>query len=169
MTKQGHQSTRCFLALILLTLYICGCGQSQEHKIPSEVSDNFIGQDSNLSDFPPVGGGATPTSTDTEEFVNDNIFNPSSRVDLRLPGYSYFQGIVQAETHLLVTGQIRIVGGILGAGDGSTTSTPGTVTLYRGAMVTSNPEAFLGAGTSLTNGPAGITTRISKWEEIPTP
>lgn len=149
-------STAGAVALLLLNI---GC--STPDNIASEV----------VADATPGGRSITISSTGyspvaSPNEVVDSIVRDggSGRVDPRIPNYSYFQGIVQAHNHIIVAGQVRIVGGILGADD-----TDATVSLYRGAMVTSNPDAFLGAGARLSGGEDGVRTRIDDLEEIPSP
>lgn len=98
------------------------------------------------------------------EFVVRLLGRASNRRDVRLPGYSYFQGLIHSENHVTVAGQVRIVGGLLG-----TDRDFATANLYGGAMVTTNAHAFTGAGDSLKGGPAGMKTRIRNWKEIPNP
>ena len=84
--------------------------------------------------------------------------------DVRLPGYSYFRGLIETRRHITISGQVRIVGGVLGV-DGASA----VASLYDGAMLTTNPRAFVGAGNLLTGGPAGVKTRIRRWKEIKNP
>lgn len=94
------------------------------------------------------------------EWINQVLFGGAARTDPRLPNYSYLQGLLQAEEHIIVSGQVRIVGGVVGADTG-------VVALYAGAMLTANPYAYTGAENALTGGPNGIKTRIGRWREIP--
>ena len=105
--------------------------------------------------------------TDTMQgglYIKQLLGGGSNRFDPRLPGYSYFQGLVQANHHIPVAGQVRIVGGVRGA-DG----TNSVVSLYNGAMITTNAHSFVGAGKALTGGPDGMRMRIRKMEEVPIP
>lgn len=86
----------------------------------------------------------------------------SNRMDVKLPGYSYFQGLIHSDNHVTIAGQVRVVGGVLG-----TDRSYATANLYSGAMVTTNAHAFTGAGDSLKGGPAGMKTRIRNWKEVP--
>ena len=99
-----------------------------------------------------------------EQYIAQLLGAGGSRFDPRLPGYSYFQGLVQAENHVTIAGQVRVIGGVAGADDADA-----TVNFYGGAMVTTNPHAYLGAGDSLTGGPAGMLTRIKTLEEVANP
>lgn len=96
-------------------------------------------------------------------YVKQLFSGKSNRRDPRLPGYSYFQGLIQANNHITVAGQVRIVGGLLGADGGDS-----VVSLYNGAMITTNAHSFVGAD-ALSGGPDGVRTRVRKLEEIPTP
>lgn len=131
-----------------------GCGGSDTYS--DEVYAEF--QD---SDFTIEAGGYTDPVTG-DSYIAHLLGGASNRTDLRLPGYTYFQGIIQADKHLTVAGQVRIVGALLGAD-------AGTCSLYNGAMITTNAHALIGAGEALNGMPEGIRTRIRTWEEIPAP
>jgi hypothetical protein len=109
-------------------------------------------------------GPALASPSDRNEIIDAALHQAPGRVDLRLPNYSYFQGLIQVENHLVLAGQVRVVGGVLGGVAGGS---GGVSALYSGAMVTANPGAFEDAGDSLKGGPAGVKTRVRKWEEIP--
>lgn len=144
----------------LTLLVVAGCGGSSNN-VASEVVDDAVASGRTLT----ISSSGYSQVVSPDELVDSIVRGGGSgRVDPRLPGYSYFQGIVQAKNHILLAGQVRVVGGVLGADEPDA-----TVSLYRGAMITSNPDAFLGAGASLTGGPDGIRTRISSLEEIPSP
>jgi hypothetical protein len=99
-----------------------------------------------------------------DTYVGQLLGDASNRLDPRLPGYSYFQGLIQANNHITVAGQVRVIGGILGAD-----RSEATTSLYNGAMITTNAHAFVGAGDALVDGPPGMRTRIRHMEEIPPP
>lgn len=99
-----------------------------------------------------------------EDYISKLLGDGGSRFDPRLPGYSYFQGVIQAENHVTIAGQVRVVGAVMGADE-----TDATLNFYGGAMVTTNAHGILGAGDALIGGPAGIPTRIKSMEEVPNP
>lgn len=138
-----------------------GCGSGGEPVIDglvaSEVASDYATPIS-------VTAGSYSETIDGATYVSQLLGGASNRFDPRLPGYSYFQGVIQANNHITVVGQVRIVGALLGADREN-----GTVSLYSGAMITTNAHAVVGAGESLTGGPDGMRTRIRKLEEIPTP
>jgi hypothetical protein len=111
-----------------------------------------------------IASGTYTETINGGDFINQLLGDASNRFDPRLPGYSYFQGVIQAENHITVAGQVRIVGGLLG-----TDRADATASLYSGAMITTNAHGIVGAGSSLTGGPPGMRTRIRTMEEIPTP
>jgi hypothetical protein len=126
--------------------------------ISSEVYNDYSGSAINIP-----AGGYTET-LNGEDYIARLIGDASNRLDPRLPGYSYFQGLIQSANHITIAGQVRVVGGVMGAD-----RTDATANLYGGAMVTTNAHAFLGAGDSLVGGPAGMRTRIRSMEEVPQP
>ena len=140
------------LCLALLTM---ACSSNQ---VSQEVEDDY-----SSSGLPTeLTAQALNQVVDGEELIEGTLFGAANRVNPRIPSYSYFQGMIQADQHLIVAGQVRVVGSVLG-------SPNGVVNLYSGAMITTNPQAYTTAGSAVTGGPAGMKTRIAKWEEIPTP
>lgn len=134
-----------------------GCSQSPTN-IASEVADSFEGEAPPVTDLAPI---VFHESLDSDSYIERLLSGASNRFDARLPGYSYFQGVGQAYNHILVAGQVRVVGGILGAD-----APNATASFYQGAMVTTNAHAFFGAGKSLTGGGDGVTTRIRSWRIV---
>ncbi len=96
------------------------------------------------------------------EFTTQVTGAASNRLDVRLPGYTYFQGLIHADNHVTVAGQVRVVGGIVGS-----EREYATANLYGGAMITTNAHAFTGSGSALKGGPQGMKTRIKRWKEVP--
>jgi len=90
---------------------------------------------------PPEVAFAEPTEVDDPitppEFV-DLLFNQPKNIRLQLtvPRYGYFKGLVYSKGFVRLIGQIRVIGGVVAAGDDS------AVALMQGAMATSNPDAF---------------------------
>ena len=142
-----------------------GCGGSSG-AVPAQNNAYIAGEVYDDYASAPVNIPATTYSgtLNGEQYIAQLLGDGGTRFDPRLPGYSYFQGLVQAENHVTIAGQVRVVGGVTGADDADA-----TVNFYGGAMVTTNPYAFLGAGDSITGGPAGMLTRIRTLEEIPNP
>lgn len=134
-----------------------GCDGS-DSQYSSEAYEDFKDSDMELQ-----AGGYTETVSG-DSYIDRMLGGTSNRTDPRLPGYSYFQGIIQANRHITIAGQVRVVGAVLG-GDG-TPGSPGTCSLYSGAMVTTNAHALMGASDNLNDFPAGVRTRIRSWEEI---
>ena len=138
----------------------CGGGANQSYYADEAYEDYEEayerGEGINLQ-----AGGYTDTVTG-DASIKRLLSGTSNRTDLRLPGYSYFQGVIQAKKHLMVAGQVRVVGAVLGSDEE-------TASFYSGAMVTTNAHALVGAGASLDGMPAGIRTRIRAWEEVPAP
>lgn len=110
-----------------------------------------------------ISTGGFSQTIDGETYIGRLLGGASNRPDVRLPGYSYFQGVIQAENHITITGQVRVIGAILGADRPNSTAS-----LYSGAMVTTNAHALVGAGDALVDPRDGMRTRIRNWEEIPT-
>lgn len=136
-----------------------GGGGGGHMNVSSEVSEDY--SSSTAADIAATG---LVEGIDRDDYIAGLLGSASNRNDPRLPGYSYFQGVIQAQNHITIAGQVRIVGAVLGVED------PGaTANLYNGAMVTSNAHAVTGAGLSLTGGPPGMRTRIKSLEEIPNP
>lgn len=146
--------------LLLATLvFLVGC--DPDDYVSPEVR-SYVSSGSDV--FDDVFPSAYTETLDGDDYVIQLLSGVNVGIDLRLPGYSYFQGVIQAKNHVVVAGQVRIVGGIVGVDEPDA-----TLNLYNGAMVTSNPHAFLGAEDSLSGGPAGMQTRIRTLEEIPNP
>lgn len=142
-----------------------GCGGSSAG-VPAQNNAYIAGEVYDDYASAPVNIGSTTYSNtlNGEEYIAQLLGDGGSRFDPRLPGYSYFQGLVQAENHVTIAGQVRVIGGITGAD-----AADATVNFYGGAMVTTNPYAYLGAEDSLVGGPPGLLTRIKTLEEIPNP
>lgn len=140
-----------------------GCGNSATRsKYADEAYTDF--EEAYKTDGPGIilqAGGYTDAASG-QVFIRRLLSGTSNRTDVRLPGYSYFQGVIQSDQHLMLAGQVRVVGALLGS-EGK------TVSLYSGSMVTSNAHAILGASASLSGLPDGIRSRIRSIEEIPTP
>lgn len=130
-----------------------GCGGTVPDYIPEEV----------IRDMPEgaehIVAPGLQEDIDGNNWITNLLFGAPNRADPRLPNYSYFQGLLQADRHIMVAGQVRIVGGMLGADHG-------VASFYAGAMVTTNPFSFSGAGPFLNGGPDGVRTRVAHWEEI---
>lgn len=109
-----------------------------------------------------ISTGSFSETISGEAYIDRLLGGASNRPDVRLPGYSYFQGVIQAENHITITGQVRVIGAILGADRPNSTAS-----LYSGAMVTTNAHALVGAGEALIDSRSGMRTRIRSWEEIP--
>jgi hypothetical protein len=144
------------LILLVLGTLTLGCADPPPY-IPPEILANPPDLLSDHVSPLPLG-----ESFDGNDWIQSTLFGAPNRSDPRLPNYSYFQGLLQAKEHILVTGQVRIVGGVLGADNG-------VGAFYAGAMATTNPYAYTAAGPLLTGGPNGIRTRVGHWEEIPNP
>lgn len=134
-----------------------GCSGSTKN-YSKEVYDDYKDE---AIDLPVAGYSETLNGND---YISQLLGGASNRFDPRLPGYSYFQGVLQADNHITIAGQVRVVGGIMGADREDATGN-----LYSGAMITTNAHAFLGAGEALDGGPPGVRTRIRDMEEIPNP
>lgn len=151
--KLGLTLLSCALFLTL------GCGSegsgNEATYVPPEIAGS-TGAGSDLFDFEASGFEGTLQGDD---WIQQLLFGSPDRSDPRLPNYSYFQGLAQAGEHVVIAGQVRVVGGVLGADSG-------VGSLYAGAMVTTNPYAFTGAD-GLVGGPPGIRTRVGHWEELP--
>lgn len=155
-----------------------GCGSSGSASAPppsSRVSEDLYNDYSSVSGSDHLLAASTLVeSIDGDAYVG-RLLNGTGHPDIRLPGYSYFQGLIQANNHVTVAGQVRIVGGVMGASgidDGETLSTSGddgTLNLYQGAMVTVNGQAFADADDLLLGTPSGIKTRVKTWKEVRSP
>lgn len=148
-----------FLLFAVLLSFGCGGGPGGETP-PGYIPPEISGGAGSGSGFEFTASGLSQ-DIDAQSWLQQTLFGASGKADPRLPNYSYFQGLLQAKEHIVVAGQVRVVGGMVGADEG-------VASLYAGAMVTTNPFSFTGAD-GLTGGPAGIRTRIGHWEEIPTP
>lgn len=171
--KLGRQSLKAFLIALILLITMSpgygggdsgddgggGCGGGDRNAYSDEAYGDYEASYSSGAGFNLSPGGFTDSASG-ETYIKRLLTGTSNRLDVRLPGYAYFQGIVQAEKHIMVAGQVRIVGGVLGADSG-------TCSLYSGAMVTTNAHALMGASDSMNGLPDGIRTRIRTWEEIP--
>jgi len=140
-----------------LFLMISGCSSNQ---VADEVKTDYQSTYQDLS----VDAQAYSSNLDADAYIDALVRGGSSRLDPRLPNYTYFQGVIHAQNHIIVAGQVRVVGGLLG-----NEVSDATTSLYRGAMVTTNPYAFTGAGDSMSGGTPGMKTRIDRWEEIENP
>ncbi len=151
-------SVKALIGLVLLGLGLgCSGGQPAPY-VPDEIISTVqsTGYSLNVSPSP------LNEDIDGDQWLDAILFGATARTDPRLPNYSYFQGLIEADKHIVIAGQVRIVGGVVGADTG-------VVALYAGAMMTANPYAFTGAGNSLTGGEPGIRTRVGEWKEIPNP
>jgi hypothetical protein len=76
-------------------------------------------------------------SPDSSDYIN-NLFgnvNPSNTgLNLGLPSYAYFQGLIYSRKNVFMAGQVRVVGGVIATGN---------LTLAGDGMLTTNPESQL--------------------------
>lgn len=144
---------------ILTMLWGCGCDNPPPN-VPQEIADTF--DDDGY--YPDINQQPLNEQVNGNDFLTEMLFGGAARTDPRLPNYSYCQALLQAEEHIIVAGQVRVIGGLVGADSG-------VVSLYSGAMITANPYAYTGSGAGLTvaNGGNGVKTRVGEWREIPTP
>lgn len=151
-------SLRALVGLVLLGLGLgCSGGQPAPY-VPDEIVATVASTGYTLN----VTSTQLNEDIDGDQWLDAVLFGATARTDPRLPNYAYFQGLIQADEHIVIAGQVRIVGGVVGADSG-------VMALYAGAMMTANPYAYTGAGTSLTGGEPGIRTRVGEWKEIPNP
>ncbi len=140
-----------------------GCSSSgSQSSSSSYIADEVLATYSEGSPLMDLAGIDYNESIESDGYVARLLGGASNRFDARLPGYSYFQGVAQANGHISLAGQVRVVGAVLGAD-----MEDATASFYQGAMVTTNAQAFFGAGSSLVGGPDGIQTRIKSWEIVP--
>lgn len=145
------------LSLCSCALFLSlGCGGDTSGSDPDYLPPELAGAGG--ATFDALGFDGTIQGND---WITQLLFASPDRSDPRLPSYTYFQGLAQAGEHIVIAGQVRVVGGVLGADSG-------VGSLYAGAMVTTNPYAFTGA-EGLVGGPPGIRTRVGHWEELPGP
>jgi len=150
----GQQLKKKICILIALS-FLFGC---EPDNVPTPLH-SFLGDFAENLD---LTGNSFVSESNQDEIIDSTIHNAPGRVDIRLPNYVYFQGIVHAKNNFVMAGQVRVVGGVLGVENG-------VAALYSGAMVTANPGAFQDAADLLAGGPSGISTRVRKWEEVPNP
>jgi len=97
----------------------------------------------------------------------DIFFNDPGDKDLELyvPGYAYFQGIIYSNGNVQALGPIRIIGGIIcqRKNPDDLSEPPKSIKLEKGAMLTTNPDYL---DKKMT--PPSIRLRITRWKEIPT-
>ncbi len=86
-------------------------------------------------------------------------------LDLYIPGYAYFQGIIYSNGNVQALGPIRIIGGIIcqRKDPANLSETPKSIKMEKGAMLTTNPDYL---SKKLT--PPNVRLKITKWREVPT-
>lgn len=149
---------RIRIGMLIALIFLVGC--DPDDYVSNEVQ-SYAPSSPTFQDVDPTPYVET---LDPQEYVVQLLSGVNVGVDLRLPGYSYFQGVIQANNHVVIAGQVRVVGGVIGVD-----APDATLNLYNGAMITSNPHSFLGAEDGLVGGPAGMYTRIRTLQEIPNP
>jgi len=83
----------------------------------------------------PEGASLGPTPSDYVNNLFGNV-NPSGvEVNVGLPNYAYFQGLLYSQQNVFLAGQVRVVGGLIATGN---------VTVAGNGMVTTNPESQIG-------------------------
>lgn len=82
----------------------------------------------------PQPASLTPDASDYVDNLFGNVNNAGIDVNLGLPNYTYYQGMIITQKNTFVAGQVRVVGGL---------SAVGNVSLAGGGMLTTNPESQL--------------------------
>ncbi|MFN8610341.1 MAG: hypothetical protein U0931_22580 [Vulcanimicrobiota bacterium] len=82
----------------------------------------------------PEGASLSPTHSDYVNNLFGNVNPAGVDVNLGLPNYAYFQGLLYSKQNIFMAGQVRVVGGLVAQGN---------VTVAGEGMVTSNPESQL--------------------------
>jgi hypothetical protein len=82
----------------------------------------------------PQSASLTPTASNYVNNLFGNLNNAGVDVNLGLPHYTYYQGMIVSKGNAYLAGQVRVVGGLVAVGN---------VSLAGGSMVTTNPESQL--------------------------
>jgi hypothetical protein len=91
-----------------------------------------------------------------EELLN----NPTSKdLQLYVPGYAYFQGVVYSKGNISALGPVRIIGGVI-CQTPDDSATKKQIILQKGAMLTTNPDYL-----KRTLTPPALKLKVTRWEE----
>lgn len=82
-----------------------------------------------------LGASYSPSGSQYVNNLFGNVNPVGVQVNLGLPNYTYFQGLVVSRQHVFLAGQVRVVGGVVANGN---------AVVSRAGMVTTNPESQLG-------------------------
>lgn len=119
--------------VILLAVLVVGCQDAATVAAQLHLTEESVTLAADKFDNP-VGASLSPTHSDYVNNLFGNV-NPSGvDVNLGLPSYAYYQGLLFSEQNVFIAGQVRVVGGIVANGN---------VTVAGEGMVTSNPESML--------------------------
>lgn len=95
--------------------------------------------------------------------MQEFLSNPSSKnLQLYIPGYAYFQGVVYSTGNIKALGPVRIIGGVV-CQTPSDAVDKKQIVLEKGAMLTTNPDYL----KKKLNPPA-LKLKVTRWEEKPT-
>ncbi|MCD6309144.1 MAG: hypothetical protein J7M18_00410 [Candidatus Eremiobacteraeota bacterium] len=99
----------------------------------------------------------------SNEYFDLFFYNPTNgRLNLFIPNYAYFQGLVYTHGNFTAAGPLRVIGGVV-----ALSTTPGTgknIHLQDGAILTTDPEYLRQVFPPYTR-----SYRIIEWKEIPNP
>ena len=76
----------------------------------------------------------TPDASDYVRNLFGTVNDVTVDLNLGLPNYAYYQGMIISRKNAYLAGQVRVVGGLIAVGN---------VSLAGGGMVTTNPESQL--------------------------
>lgn len=165
------------LALAIAAIFVVGCDDEDSNRHSSVTTtstpDAQGATTTTTTDYLNTAGGQSFTTTQAGQFFatpghfTDGLppntylqllfkspYDP--RVQLYLPKYSYYQGLVYAARNLQVIGQVRVVGAAMNAGSNS------KMLVAQGAMVTTDPD-YLKDQLQ----PPNQRYTILQWKEIP--
>lgn len=144
--------------IVMTAIFFAGCS-SPPSNVADEVIDDLVA--GNIS--PQVVSATGPVSGPSASTFLGQLFDGAGdgRLNMELPNYAYFQGILHSNRHIITVGQVRVVGGMVVSYNG------GTVDLYRGAMVTSLPDYYMSRFGELQGGGNQGKFVVADWKEVP--
>ncbi|MCL5037218.1 MAG: hypothetical protein M1269_08905 [Chloroflexi bacterium] len=102
-----------------------------------------------------------PTLSD--EYFDLFFYNSTNgRLNLYIPNYAYFQGLVYSHGNFTAAGPLRVIGGVVALDPSSAIGR--NINLEDGAMLTTDPEYL-----SQVFPPYTRSYRVIEWKEIPNP
>ncbi|MCE1247114.1 MAG: hypothetical protein LWY06_10760 [Firmicutes bacterium] len=105
---------------------------------------------------------ATAQACTLNSWMSLFLSDPANKnLQLYIPGYAYYQGVIYSNGNVRTMGPIRVIGGVVCKNSDSSADEK-QILMEKGAMLTTNPE-YLKKKLS----PPSLKLKVTQWEEKP--